>query len=266
MAHQDDFYYEIQLTNKQLVFYFMAGAAGLILSFLAGVMVGRGVDGGAADVLAARTPVHEDKVVAEEPVKTMPVAEDLGYPQRLEGEKVDTTLASPTPKKAGEPAKVAANVPPPAPAKPPARVSAEEAAAEDLVPANVAPAPPATTPPAPSAARPTPVPRAAAPKPVPSAEPAAARPVPAAAAPARAPEGQPGTFSIQVGAFKDRGSADQVVSRLKGKGFAAFVVSPATPDGLFNVRVGSFAARVDAEKVQGRLRDQEKFKPFIVRQ
>ena len=45
---QDDYYYEIQLTNKQLVFYFMAGAAGLILSFLAGVMVGRGVDGTAA--------------------------------------------------------------------------------------------------------------------------------------------------------------------------------------------------------------------------
>ena len=35
---QDDYYYEIQLTNKQLVFYFMAGATGLILSFLAGVM------------------------------------------------------------------------------------------------------------------------------------------------------------------------------------------------------------------------------------
>ena len=42
---QDDYYYEIQLTNKQLVFYFMAGATGLILSFLAGVMVGRSVEG-----------------------------------------------------------------------------------------------------------------------------------------------------------------------------------------------------------------------------
>ena len=29
---QDDYYYEIQLTNKQLVFYFMAGAAGLTLA------------------------------------------------------------------------------------------------------------------------------------------------------------------------------------------------------------------------------------------
>ena len=45
MAQQDDYYYEIQLTNKQLVFYFLAGATGLILSFLAGVMVGRGAYG-----------------------------------------------------------------------------------------------------------------------------------------------------------------------------------------------------------------------------
>ena len=61
---QDDYYYEIQLTNKQLVFYFMAGAAGLVLSFLAGVMVGRGVDASAGEVQAAR--VQEDKVLAEE--------------------------------------------------------------------------------------------------------------------------------------------------------------------------------------------------------
>jgi hypothetical protein len=33
---QDDYYYEIQLTNKQLVFYFLAGATGLILSFWPG--------------------------------------------------------------------------------------------------------------------------------------------------------------------------------------------------------------------------------------
>ena len=42
---QDDYWYEIHLSNKQLVFYFMAAATGLILSFLAGVMVGRGAYG-----------------------------------------------------------------------------------------------------------------------------------------------------------------------------------------------------------------------------
>jgi cell division septation protein DedD len=66
-----------------------------------------------------------------------------------------------------------------------------------------------------------------------------------------------------VGAFKDKASADSVVARLKQKGFAAYVVSPS--EGLFNVRVGSFPARADAERIQGRLRDEEKFKPFIVK-
>jgi hypothetical protein len=69
---QDDYYYEIQLTNKQLVFYFMAGAAGLVLSFLAGVMVGRGVEGGTA---AAETrPVTEERVVAEQSPAPRPPA------------------------------------------------------------------------------------------------------------------------------------------------------------------------------------------------
>ena len=98
---QDDYYYEIQLTNKQLVFYFMAGATGLILSFLAGVMVGRGVDQTAGEVQAAR-PVAEERIVTEESPK--PVAapvEDLTYAQRLESDKTDDALARP---KAGAPA------------------------------------------------------------------------------------------------------------------------------------------------------------------
>src|SRR5438093_7587075 len=91
---QDDYYYEIQLSNKQLVFYFMAGATGLILSFLAGVMVGRGVDASAGEVQAARAlPVQEEKVVAEEPPRPAPpAAEDLTYAQRLGGGKQDDAL------------------------------------------------------------------------------------------------------------------------------------------------------------------------------
>jgi cell division septation protein DedD len=69
-----------------------------------------------------------------------------------------------------------------------------------------------------------------------------------------------------VGAFKEKGAADSIVQRLKGKGFAAYVVSPdGTDGGLFNVRVGSYTARADAERVQTRLRDEEKYKPFIVK-
>jgi len=58
-----------------------------------------------------------------------------------------------------------------------------------------------------------------------------------------------------------------VVTRLKGKGFAAYIVSPEGADpGLFVVRVGHYSARGDAERAETRLRDQEKFKPYIVKQ
>ena len=202
---QDDYFYEIQLTNKQLVFYFMAGATGLVLSFLAGVMVGRGVDQTAAEVQAAR-PVQEEKIITEEPRAASPAA-SLGYAQRLEGEKTEERLERPKPSPA--------------------------AAAATPAPRVAQAAPPPTTPPA--------------------ARPAATRSEPAPAG---------GTFALQVGAFKDRATADSMVGRLKGKGFAAYVVTP--QDGLFNVRVGSFATRPEAEAVQAKLREQ-KFEPFVVK-
>jgi cell division protein FtsN len=231
---QDDYYYEIQLSNKQLVFYFMAGATGLILSFLAGVMVGRGVDAGAGEVQAARAvPVQEEKIVAEEAPgrPAPPAAEQLTYAQRLEGDKQDESLEKPKP--AAAPALKASSPPRPS------------AKATPAAP-RLATAPPTTVPKAPA----SPAPAA-----VSSAKPA----LPKAVAPGA------GTFTIQVGAFKDRGSADSVVARLKGKGFAAYVMSPGAAEGLFNVRVGGYANRADAERVQGRLRDEEKFKPFIVK-
>ena len=91
---QDDYYYEIQLTNKQLVFYFMAGASGLILSFLAGVMVGRGVEGTALGAVETR-PVSEERVVAEQSpaaAAATPAPSDFSYPQRLESDKPEEGL------------------------------------------------------------------------------------------------------------------------------------------------------------------------------
>jgi cell division protein FtsN len=225
---QDDYYYEIQLSNKQLVFYFMAGATGLILSFLAGVMVGRGVDANAGEVQAARTvPVQEEKIVTEEaPSRPAPVpADDLTYAQRLEGEKQEDALEKP---KSASGSAVKPAAPKPAIASPLAKVAAAP------IPKQTTPAPPPAT----ATAKPGPPPKALAPA--------------------------AGTFTIQVGAFKDRATADSVVSSLKAKGFAAYVVSPGAAEGLFNVRVGSYADRADAEQVQVRLRDAN-FKPFIVK-
>jgi cell division septation protein DedD len=231
---QDDYYYEIQLTNKQLVFYFLAGSAALVLSFLAGVKVGRGVEETASADVGGVRRVVEDRIVPEEPPPTRPpqAAEDLTYAQRLEGDKVDDTLEKP-------------------------------GAAEAKTPAA---APPKASTPAPkpvATLAPTPIPAA-------SAKPATPKPAPPTAKPdvqpaANAKPGA-GTFTIQVGAFKDRATADSVVARLKGKGYLAYVVAPDGPEaGLFNVRVGTYPARVDAERTQTKLRDEEKYKPFIVR-
>jgi len=232
---QDDYYYEIQLTNKQLVFYFMAGATGLILSFLAGVMVGRGVDSVAGEVQAART-VQEDRIVAEEtPKPVKPATDDLTYAQRLETEKVDDTLERPRP---------AATAPKPVKPGPPF--------------AKIPPSPKAS----PAAAPPTALVKPGPGGPVGAAPPPRvasdlpATPAPPAAAPA-------GTFTIQVGVFKEKARADAIVTRLNGKGFAASVSGGA--DGPFSVRVGSYADRAAAEHDQVRIRDEEKLQPFIVK-
>jgi cell division septation protein DedD len=250
---QDDYYYEIQLTNKQLVFYFLAGATVLVLGFLAGVMVGRGVDQTASADAQAVRPVAEDRIVTEEPPTTRPApaADDLTYAQRLEGDKPDDTLEKPAVDR-------------------PAAASQGKPAAAPLASAAKSPQPPATlapktAPPSTVAAKPA-APVTAAGAPPTTAAPAKPAPgKPAAAAAPKAPATS-GTFTIQVGAFKDRASAESVMDRLKKKGFSAYVVAPEGPDGgLFNVRVGSFPARADAERVQAKLRDDEKFKPFIVR-
>ncbi len=244
---QDDYYYEIQLTNKQLVFYFMAGAAGLILSFLAGVMVGRGVEGGNVAAAGAEqtTKVAEEKVVTEQ--TPAPAPTDYSYPQRLESEKGTEGLERPA-------------------------TTAGAAAA----PASAAPTVAPTTRPTP-ASRPTPTPAAALPTP-PTRTTATA---PAAAAPATTPATTSATtsaslpkalgpnakgFAVQVGAFKDKAGADAIVKSLKSRGLPAFTVAPAARSGgLFTVRVGVYRDRADAETVLERLRD-DKFKPYVIKQ
>jgi cell division septation protein DedD len=73
-------------------------------------------------------------------------------------------------------------------------------------------------------------------------------------------------FAIQVGAFKDRASADSIVRSLKARSLPAYVVAPAGKvGGLFTVRVGVYRDRADAEAVQERLRD-DKFKPYVIKQ
>ena len=263
---QDDYYYEIQLTNKQLVFYFMAGAAGLILSFLAGVMVGRGVEGATPGASETRS-VAEERIVAEPSpaiAAATPAPPDYSYPQRLESDRPEEGLERSRP--GGKATPIATPPPGAAPVRP--------AATPSPAAAKPTPSPAAAKPtPAPVAAKPTPAPAAATPTPTPT-PPLPAPPPPAATRPAapatgplpRALASSAAGFAIQVGAFKDRASADSIVRSLKTRGLPAYVVAPAGKGGgLFTVRVGVYRDRADAEAVQERLRD-DKFKPYVIKQ
>ena|SRR5438128_1357312 len=70
---------------------------------------------------------------------------------------------------------------------------------------------------------------------------------------------------VQVVASSSRQDAAALVGVLKGRGYSAFLVTPAearSGDKLFRVEVGPFSSRAEAEKARRKLAD-EGFKPFI---
>jgi cell division septation protein DedD len=101
-----------------------------------------------------------------------------------------------------------------------------------------------------------------------SEEPAPAPAAAAATANASAASTEPAGagFAIQVAALREREEADTIVKRLAGKGYPAYVVTPAkgAPQ-VFRVRIGKFKERSDADTVAARLSKEEQFKPWIVR-
>lgn len=240
MTTSDDGVREIQLNGKQLVFLFMAVTVVSVVIFLCGVLVGRGVQ--ARPATAEATPAVEAADVAADaaPPATPPSgptkAEGLGYTERLQ---------SPEPS-----AEKLVTRPDPPRTVPPVVAAATPSAA---VPTSTAPSVPA---PAPSAA-PAESATAKGPAPVAPAE-ATAKPIPAE------PKGD--GVAIQVAALRGQSEAEAVVGRLKGKGYAAYLMAPlAGQPSVFRVRVGKFKTRAEAEAVATRLEREEQFKPWITR-
>lgn len=227
--------YNIPVSSKQLIVYFVFLVIALTAAFLAGVMVGRNVDSSPEPV------VRDIQDGLPEESAPSPVADVLTYGSSLQSDKIEglsTPQTGPSP--------------------------ALKATPRATPPGKAAPAPTATPAPALRATA------AATPREKPAATPAASRPRPTPTrAPAKAtpaPRGKATPISrltIQVGAFKDRAAAESIVKRLKAKGYSAYLVP--VSEGLFNVRVGSFTEREDAERILSRLETQEKFKPFIVK-
>ena len=225
--------YNIPVSSKQLIVYFVFLVIALSAAFLAGVMVGRNVDSSPEPTVRDIADSIPEEVVAS------PTPDALTYGSTLSGDKIEGLATAPgsTP----TPAPRVAQVPPPTAA---AALPTPPSRSTPVAAAPVTPVRPTATP------RPTPkaTPKAT-PRTTPPPRKAAATPVP--------------RLTIQVGAFKDRAAAEAIVKRLKGKGYSAYLV-PVT-EGLFNVRVGSFTDREDAERIVAKLETQEKFKPFIVK-
>ncbi len=235
MTTPDEGVREIQLSGKQLVFLFMAVTVVSVVIFLCGVLVGRGVQ--------ARTALVEAPVMAESappdaagappaPAANTPTPRaDVSFPERL-GDNATPKEKLVTPKE-----------PPPPPAAAPASTPASAPTVSPALPSGAAAGAPAAA--------------------APDAEAKTAASPPTPGIPTE-PKGS--GYAIQVAAFSARDEAEAIVTRLGGKGYAAYLVSPqAGQPPLFRVRVGKFRERAEAERVASRLEREEQFKPWITR-
>lgn len=236
----DEGFREIQLNGKQLIFLFMAVTVVLVVTFLFGVLVGRGAREGADTAQVASGEVTPDAVTAAPAADNSP--------------PVAATGTSATP----------------APAAPREELSYAERLLRDTPPAeNLKPAPSEPPPPGPVVQEPV---AQRAPAPPPPKDTPAASDVPAAprAAPQTAPTSSPAVaakatdpagpgFAVQVAAYRDRRDADTLAKQLTAKGYPAFVMDPVkgTSTALFRVRVGKYKTLKDAEAIEARLQTAE---------
>ena len=75
-----------------------------------------------------------------------------------------------------------------------------------------------------------------------------------------------GFFTVQVGAFRDRGNAERLRERLSASYSPIFIQQYDSPDGLFyRVRVGRISGEDAAHQFGEQLRDRESFTPLVTR-
>jgi cell division septation protein DedD len=74
-------------------------------------------------------------------------------------------------------------------------------------------------------------------------------------------------FTIQVGAYRNKTNADEVISKLTKKGYAPFVfqVTDAQQRSFYMVRFGHFVTREEAAKALDKFKAKEKTAAVIVR-
>jgi cell division septation protein DedD len=237
----EDGFREIQLSGKQLVFLFMAVTVVLVVTFLTGVLVGRGVRAERAE--AARTDALTEAPAT--PERTAPAVAETSDPRMAPpptpADDADADTRAAKAEESEEPPVAAPRTQPAETvAVPPEKPSA--AASEKRTPARVPPAASASTA---------------------SASPAS--PTPAAPVAAATTTTNRSGYAVQVAAVNVRSEADSIARRLTGKGYAAYIEVPKGSTSMFRVRVGTFKTRREAQTVADKLKKEEKFKPWVTR-
>jgi len=255
-------YYEIALTNRQVVVAFVILLTCVLGAFLSGVWIGRESTARAQEALVRNTPPQQqasnegrnlDELEFFDARKKK--AEETDRREAVAAPPSSSTLADDLGGRKDEPA--ARTVPPPAP---PAN------AAVDLP----APAPARAEPPA-DPDRLTKAERRKLRRERQKAAEAAAAPTAPTTAPARTaaktaaePAVPKGSYVIQVFSSADKAQADSIRSKLAGSGQKAYL-SPVNRGGrtMYRVRIGPFKSRGDAQTVADKVRKGYKLDTWV---
>lgn len=139
----DDGFHEIQLSGKQLVFLFMAATTVLVMTFLCGVWVGRGVPservaaGDNPETMASTTPPPDatpspaaaagGPPAAEPPAPAVEPDDELSYAKRLQADSAPAEKLKPVAPPQAAPRPAAPATQPSAPAQQPSPAAPQSA-------------------------------------------------------------------------------------------------------------------------------------------
>ena len=258
-------YYEIALTNRQVVIAFVILLTLVLAIFLCGVWVGK--NGQARLASQGGTPLPAEGTLGEQPEQLANMEEFKFFAE--EGKNGDTkapdlsVLAEPETRNQAAPSRAEnrrplaePREPAPAPA-PSAGAQQERSQPQRQAQTQNRPAQPPQT----AAPSQTPPPPKAQPKKEPP------RPAPAQTrteAPSRPPQAADEGFVVQVFSTQDEAQARKVMSQLKNGGHKAFLSAvEVTGKTMYRVRVGPFNQRAAADKAAGQVRHQMKLDVWV---
>ena len=237
MTEHEPSYYEIALTNRQVLVGFVFVLVCVLAAFLSGVWLGR----------RGPEPVEVRAEVAEN--GDLAALEDLSF---FDGDGPDPEAATVDPEDAAPAAELR---------RPDLSQLLEEPQRDTTLAQDVGSAPP---PSAPEAGRPSspPPPPSPTPSPPPPTPPPPSPPPPSAPTPTAS--NPSGTFVIQVFSSPNQDQAEKVRARLIQGGLRASI-SPIDTDGQVShrVRVGPFSSRDEAETVATRVREEYRLDTWV---